>query len=103
MEKLKLRWGIESNFQVIVIFIVFAVNGSLAVSLAKPTLNFIGITPEFTNPIIFWTVKIILMLIVYQVLLVVVGTLFGQHKFFWSMEKKIIKRLGLGSFLNEKK
>jgi len=102
MEKLKLRWGIESNFQVIIIFIVFAVNGSLAVALAKPILSFIGVTHELTNPIVFWTVRIILMFIVYQVLLVVVGTLFGQHKFFWNMEKKMIKRLGLGFLLNNK-
>jgi hypothetical protein len=31
--------------------------------------------------------------------LVIVGTIFGQKKFFWNMEKKMLQRIGLGRFL----
>jgi len=98
MNKLKQRWNITSNFQLIIIFLVFTINGSLSVAIAKPITNFIGISVETTNPFIFWTVRILLMFIIYQILLVVIGTLFGQHKFFWNMEKKMLSRLGLGNF-----
>lgn len=101
MEKLKQRWGIDSNFQVIIIFLVFAINGSIAVSVARPLTNFIGISKETTAPLLFWPVRIIVVFIVYQITLVIVGTIFGQQKFFWNMEKKMLKRLGLGKFFSD--
>lgn len=94
MKKLKQRWNIKSNFQFIMILIVFAINGSLSVALAKPIINLIGISREDTNPFIFWTIRVLLMFVLYQILLVVIGTLLGQHKFFWNMEKKILSRIG---------
>jgi len=99
MDKLKERWGIESNFQILIIFIVFAINGSLAVYLANPITNFIGISKESTAPYIFWPIRILVVFVVYQITLVIVGTLFGQKKFFWNMEKKMLQRMGLGKFL----
>lgn len=99
MNKLKERWGIDSNFQIFVILLVFSINGSLAVYLAKPITDFLGVHKETTPGIIFWPVRILAVFIVYQILLVVVGTLFGQKKFFWNMEKKMLRRLGLGRFL----
>ena len=100
MKKLKHRWNIESNFQLVIIFIVFTINGSLSVALAKPITNFIGIAKETTNPFVFWTVRILLMFVIYQVLLVIIGTLFGQHKFFWNMEKKMLSRIGFKRLFN---
>lgn len=100
-EKLKNKWGINSNFQIIMILIVFSVNGSLAVKLAKPVTAFIGIPIETTSPWIYYPIKIIVMFIIYQVLLVFVGALFGQFEFFWKMEKKMLKRMGLKKFFPE--
>jgi hypothetical protein len=96
MDKLKERWGIESNFQIFIIFLVFAINGSIAVYLANPLTHFIGISKETTAPYIYWPIRILVVFIVYQVTLVIVGTLFGQKKFFWNMEKKMLQRMGLG-------
>lgn len=101
MEKLKQRWNIESNFQIVIIFLVFAVNGSLSVALARPIMNFIGVSLEATNLIVFWILRILIMFIVYQVLLVVIGSLAGQHKFFWNMEKKMLSRIGFKKFFKD--
>ncbi|MEH6779269.1 DUF6787 family protein, partial [Maribacter arcticus] len=43
MQRLKERWGISSNFQLIIIFFVFAITGSSSVYVAKPFLNLIGL------------------------------------------------------------
>lgn len=98
MEKLKERWGIESNFQIFIIFIVFAINGSLSMYLTNPITELIGISKETTNPFIYWPVRIIVVFIVYQITLVFVGALFGQKKFFWNMEKKMLSRMGFKRF-----
>jgi len=99
MEKLKQRWGIESNFQIIVIFVVFAVTGSAATKLASPVTELIGLDKETTNAWFYWIIRILLIFPIYQVLLVAFGWLFGQFKFFWNFEKKMLRRLGLGFLL----
>jgi hypothetical protein len=100
MEKLKKRWHIASNYQLFIILLVFSINGSLTVAIAKPILNSVGITLESLNPVLFWTLRIVIMFFIYQVLLVVIGALFGQFQFFWNMEKKMLKRLGFSKLLN---
>ena len=46
MKKLKEKWGITSNFQLLIIFLVFSVTGSLSLWVAKPLLDFIGLDKE---------------------------------------------------------
>ncbi|CAM4264139.1 DUF6787 family protein [Zobellia nedashkovskayae] len=99
MKKLKQRWGIDSNLQLAVIFLVFAITGSTATKLAAPVTAFIGLDSETTNAWIYWTFRILLIFPIYQVLLVAFGWLFGQFQFFWNFEKKMINRLGLGFLL----
>jgi len=98
MKKLKARWGIVSNFQLVIIFIVFAITGSASAWLSKPFCAWLGITKEDLG---FWFVPVRLLLIfpIYQVLLVVIGFIFGQFKFFWWFEKKMLRGMGLGFFL----
>lgn len=96
MEKLKQRWGIESNWAVVAILIVFAINGSFSAWVAKPITAFLNIYPENTNIILYWFLRIILIFPIYQITLPIVGWLFGQFKFFWAFEKKFLSRLGLG-------
>lgn len=100
MNKLKERWGIESNFQIAIIFIVFAITGSTASYIGKPILGFLNITPDTLNTVLYWTIRILILFIMYQFLLVFFGWLFGQHKFFWSFEKKMLSRFGLKRFLD---
>jgi len=102
MEKLKQRWGIEHNWQVLIILIVFSVTGSSAALLAKPIVEYIGISKEDTVWYVFWPIRIILMFVIYQILLVTYGWLFGQFNFFWNMEKKMLSRLGFKRFFEEK-
>jgi len=101
MQKLKERWGISSNLQLIIIFVVFAITGSSSVYVAKPFLNIIGLEqakfPDFWwGSTLYWILRILLIFPFYQVLLVIYGWLFGQFTFFWAFEKKMLKRIGLG-------
>ncbi|HSN48044.1 MAG TPA: DUF6787 family protein [Flavobacterium sp.] len=100
MEKLKKRWGISSNYQLAIIFIVFAITGSASAWLSKPFCIWLGITKEDLG---YWFTPIRLLLIfpIYQVLLVLIGFLFGQFKFFWAFEKKMLKRMGFGFMLQD--
>ncbi|HDZ05870.1 hypothetical protein LCGC14_0122900 [marine sediment metagenome] len=105
MQKLKERWGVTSNFQLTIIFIVFSITGSSAVFVAKPFLNLIGLHqanfPEaWWGTTFYWILRILLIFPFYQILLVIYGWLLGQFNFFWAFEKKMLKRIGLGFLFN---
>lgn len=101
MKKLKDRWGIQSNLQFAIVLLVFIITGSSSAYLTKPIFDFLGITKDSMHYVLYFVLKIILILPVYQVLLVGFGFLFGQFNFFWNFEKKMLKSLGLGFLFKE--
>jgi len=103
MEKLKERWGITSNIQIILILIVFAINGSFAAWVANPVTAFLGLSKATTSGFIYWPLRILLIFPIYQLTLPIVGFLFGQFRFFWDFEKKFLSRLGFGFLFKEEK
>ena len=96
MNKLKKRWNISSNWQLTIILIVFAITGSTAAYLSKPFTSLLGIQKESMSLWLFWPIRLIVIFPIYQVILVVLGALFGQFKFFWDFEKKMLSRMKLG-------
>ena len=103
MSTFKERWGITSTFQVVLIFIVFSINGSFAAYIARPLTEFIGLAKETTSPWLFWPVRIFLVFLIYQITLPLVGWCFGQSKFFVPFTKKMLSRFGMKRFFAEKK
>ena len=85
----------DSPGHLAVIFIVFSITGLGAVYLARPLMELVGITTDNMPGLVYWPLRIVFMLVAYQIMLVTVGTLFGQHAYFWRMEKKILRRFGI--------
>lgn len=96
MNKLKERWGITSNFQLVIILIVFAITGSTSAWVTRPILAFIGIEKDTMNPFIYWPLSLLLILPVYKILLIIIGTIFGQYRFFSQFVKKMLVNMRLG-------
>ena len=101
MNRLKKKWGITSNYQIMVILLVFSITGSIAVVITNPVLKLIGLDKYLVSPWIFWPIRIFIIFPIYQVLIVIIGALFGQFKFFWAFEKKMLVRLGFKYFNNK--
>jgi len=99
MKKLKERWGVTSNWQLTVIFIVFAITGSTTAWMSKPFTNYIGLTKEALGSF-YLPIRLIAIFPIYQVLLVLIGFLFGQFEFFWNFEKKMLRSMRLGFIAN---
>ncbi len=91
LDKLKKRYGINSVFQLIIIFIVFGITGTSALFVKKYVFDLIGITDD--TPLYFVVPLYIITIIPsYQVLLLAWGFLFGQFNFFWNFQKKSFSR-----------
>ena len=95
IQRLKNRWGIVHNWEIVVILFVFSVTGSLSVKIGKPILQYLNITQESQSAWVYWPVRIVISFIAYQIMLVTIGTICGQHRFFWNMEKKMLSRFGM--------
>lgn len=96
MQKLKQRWGIQSNFQLAVIFVVFAINGSASAKIGVFLMGCFGLTKENLHPLGYYVLMSVLILPIYPVLLMVVGWLFGQSVFFFPFAKKLLNRISFG-------
>ena len=98
-EKLKTRWGLQTNGQAVAVFLVFSLAGSMILPVRKfvfHLLDFDGATP-------FWLKTLVWLIVVfptYQLFLLVFGAVFGEFRFFWEKEKKMgrwfKRRLGFG-------
>ncbi len=99
-KKLEKKWILDYKWEMIRVFMVFAITGSSSLFVGRPIIKLIGITKENLNPLLYWVLFIIIGLIFYQILLVTFGWLFGQFKFFWEFEKKMLRRFGLKRFLD---
>ena len=99
-KKLANKWVVTYRWEMIAIFIVFAITGSISAKLAQPVTEWIGLQKESVSGWIYWPVRILIILPIYQILLVVFGWLFGQFRFFWDFEKKMLKRMGLGFLIS---
>ena len=95
MQKLMILFKAESRWQLVVIFGVFAVTGSAAIIVAGPVLNFFMINTESLSPWIFWPLRVLIIFPIYQLLLIIIGTLAGQFSYFWEFEKKFLRRFGI--------
>ncbi|GAL01543.1 hypothetical protein JCM19314_1326 [Nonlabens ulvanivorans] len=93
--KLINKWNIKNRWEMIAIFIVFAITGSASARLSAPLLEVIGIDRDSMSGWFFWPLRLIIIFPIYQVLLVVMGWVFGQFEFFWAFEKKMLARFGL--------
>ena len=95
MEILFKRLNIQSFNQFVLVMIVFAVTGSLSLVVTFEFMDSVGINLVNTSPCLFWPIRIIFLFFVYQILLLLVAIPFGQLKYFWNFEKKILSRLGV--------
>ncbi|GIS08591.1 MAG: hypothetical protein CM15mP112_07030 [Flavobacteriales bacterium] len=99
MKKLKDKWNIKSNFQLIIILIVFAITGSLSLVVSEPILEILGIKSSSMSTWLFTPLRLIIVFPVYQLLILAIGFLFGQFNFFWQLEKKMLIKWGFQNSL----
>jgi len=91
-QHLKTKWNIKSNWDVLLILIVFSLAGMMILHERKPIFHVLGITAE-TPMWIKVCIYIPIVIPLYQMNLLIFGFLLGQFGFFWNKEKQLIKLL----------
>jgi hypothetical protein len=75
-------------------FVYFAITGSLTAYISRYITGWVGLTADSA----LWKRALLrgsMLVFGYQFIILLVSIPFGQFKFFWNYEKKILRRMGL--------
>ena len=93
IDKLVNKFQANSIQHLVIIFLVFALSGSGSLFISSPILKALSLEELISPYPLYIFVRIILIIPIYQLLLIMVASLFGQFNYFWKFEKKFLKRL----------
>lgn len=93
IEKLKQRWNVRNGWDVLIILAVFACTGFSVLYVKRALFDLAGLT-EQSPGWLRWTINILIILPLYQVILLAWGWLWGKFSFFWEFEKRMFSRIG---------
>jgi hypothetical protein len=92
-EKLKNKWEIKSNFQFWLVFSIFGVTGTSMLFLKPPIFAYLGIDNSI-HSLLYVLLYILIITPIYFIVLLIIGSIFGQFRFFWEFVKKMFSRFG---------
>lgn len=92
LSRLQAKWELSSALQVVIVLLVFSLTGSTVVIIRKAFFGWIGFD-EHTSMWLKTITYIAFIMPAYQILLLIYGSLFGQFRFFWNKEKKLLCRI----------
>ena len=95
LQKIIDKFHAKSFKHLIIIFLVFALSGSASVLMSSSILTALNLKELINFYPLYILVRIILLIPIYQLVLIIIATLFGEFRYFWNFEKKFFKRLRL--------
>jgi hypothetical protein len=87
--RLKRRYGV-GGWGVVAILLTFALAGMTVLEVSGPIMH--GIAPKELPNVLWWAMRVLITLPIYEVLLLGYGTLLGQRRFFWDKQVKLVRR-----------
>ena len=93
IEKLVNKFKANSIQHLFIIFIIFALSGSGSLFISSPILIALGLEKLITFYPLYIFVRIIIIIPIYQFILIVIASFFGEFDYFWKFEKKFLQRL----------
>lgn len=82
----------KSKYQLFIVFLVFGLSGSLSVLVSKPIIALLKIDQYIDSYIVELILRILIIFPIYQIILLFVGTIFGQFNYFWKFQKKFFQK-----------
>jgi len=92
-EKLIKKFEANSIKHLILIFTIFALSGSGSLLVSSPIMIAINLKSFVTSYPLYILIRILIIIPIYQIMLIIIATIFGEFKYFWRFEKKFLQRL----------
>ena len=95
MQKLINFFKAKSFYHLCKIFVIFGITGSLSLYVSEYILNYIHLEKYISTLIVYLFLKLVFLIVIYQILLILIALVFGEFKYFSRFIKKILNRFKL--------
>ena len=75
------------------IFLVFGLSGTFSLWISSPIIAALDLKNILNNYPLYIFFRVLIIIPIYQLILIVVASIFGEFQYFWKFEKKILKRI----------
>ena len=93
IQNLVKRFNANSKIHLLVIFFVFGLSGSFSLWISSPIMLALDLKNILNNYTLYIFLRILIIIPIYQIILIVIATIFGEFQYFWKFEKKMLRRI----------
>ena len=72
---------------------MFGLSGTFALWISSPILLALDLENILNYYPLYIFFRVLIIIPIYQLILILIATLFGEFEYFWKFEKKILKRI----------
>tara|TARA_B100000900_G_scaffold273088_1_gene233275 strand:- start:170 stop:466 length:297 start_codon:yes stop_codon:yes gene_type:complete len=87
------KFNAKSKAHLLLIFFVFGLSGSFSLWISSPIISALDLKNILNNYSLYIILRILIVIPIYQLILIVFAFIFGEFDYFWSFEKKFLKRI----------
>ena len=87
------KFNAKSKFHLLIIFTVFGLSGSFSLWISSPVMSALDLKNILNNYPLYIFFRVLIIIPIYQLILIVVASIFGEFQYFWKFEKKFLKRI----------
>ena len=87
------KFKAKSKVHLFIIFLVFGLSGSFSLWISTPIISALDLKNILNNYPLYMFCRVLIIIPIYQLILIVIATLFGEFEYFWKFEKKFLKRI----------
>ena len=87
------KFNAKSKLHLLLIFFIFGLSGSFSLWISSPIILALDLKNILNNYPLYIFLRILIIIPIYQLILIVVASIFGEFQYFWRFEKKFLRRI----------
>lgn len=85
------KFNAKSKVHLLVIFFVFGLSGSFSLWISSPVMAALDLKNILNNYPLYLLFRVLIIIPIYQLILIVIASIFGEFQYFWKFERKFLK------------
>ena len=87
------KFNAKSKVHLLLIFLIFGLCGSFTLCISSPIMLVLALKNILNNYPLYIFFRVLIIIPIYQLILIVVASIFGEFQYFWKFEKNFLKRI----------
>jgi hypothetical protein len=87
------KFNAKSKVHLLVIFFIFGLSGSFSLWISSSIMLALDLKNILNNYPLYIFFRVVIIFPIYQIILIVIASIFGEFQYFWRFEKNFLKRI----------